>query len=140
LHSGGPGPTHTDFIDPLKALGAPDYSGGNFGTGAMSLGDGGLIELAFNDNLLTNSGDGAHDLHVFEVGSQVEDTFVAIRPADPATLAIAQTLGNDANLDGYFEIGKVFGSVSSIDIDAHFPGQAAGSLRFDAVQLIDDPN
>ncbi len=139
LHGGGPGPTHANFVDPLDALGAPDYPGGNFAEGSVSLGDGGLIELAFNDNLLTNSGDGTHDLHVFEVGSQVEDTFVAIRPADPATLAVVQGLGTDANLDGFFEIGKVFGSTSSIDIDGHFPGQPGGALRFDAVQLVDDP-
>lgn len=140
LYQGGPGPTHANFIDPLKAIGPPDYSGGNGGTGAVSLGNGGLIELGFSDNLLTNSGDAAHDLHIFEVGSQVEDSFVAIRPADAATAAIATALGTDANLDGFFEIGKVFGSVSSIDIDAHFPGQASGTLRFDAVQLVDDPS
>lgn len=140
LYAGGPGPTHVNFIDPLKALGPPDYPGGNNQPGSVSLGDGGLIELAFNDNLLTNSGDSAPDLHVFEVGSQVEDTYVAIRPADPVTWAIAMALGTDVNSDGFFEIGKVFGSVSSINIDAHFPGQPNGALRFDAVQLIDDPN
>jgi len=40
--------------------------------------------------------------------------------------------------DGFCEIGKIEGSISSIDIDTHFPGFGAGTLRFDAVQLVDD--
>lgn len=34
----------------------------------------------------------------------------------------------------------MFGSTSSIDIDFHFPGQPSGTIRFDAVQLVDDPS
>ena len=41
LFDGGPGPTHANFLDPVSALGPPDYSGGDRGTGAVSLGDGG---------------------------------------------------------------------------------------------------
>ena len=37
------------------AIGATDYSGGNFGTGAVSLGSGGRIVLRFIDNKLTGS-------------------------------------------------------------------------------------
>jgi hypothetical protein len=46
--------------------------------------------------------------------------------------------GFDTNGDGCFEIGKVFGSTSTIDVDLFFPGFAAGALQFDAVQLVDD--
>lgn len=129
------GPTDPNYMDPSEALGAPDYTGS---VGSVSLGSGGLIELAFIDNSLTNSGDDAYDLHIFEIGPDVEDTFVAIRP----TLDTFDLLGSsyDINGDGFFEIGSVNGSTSSLDIDAIFSGFTAGSLLFDAVQLIDDPD
>ena len=135
LFGGGPAPTDPRFTDPLAALGVPDFAAN---VGSVSLGRGGLIELAFIDNVLTNSGDDGFDLHVFEVGPDVEDTFVAIRPT-AATLALLDPAG-DADGDGFFEVGKVFGSTSSIDIDVFFMGFAAGDLTFDAVQLIDDRN
>ena len=134
-HSGGPAPTNANYLDPDEALGIPDY---HAPYGSVSLGRGGLIELRFIDNRLTNSGSADHDLHIFEVGPDVEDTFVAIKPT-PATAAL---LGPafDANGDGYYEVGKVYGSTSSIDIDALFPGFEPGTLVFHAVQLIDDYN
>jgi hypothetical protein len=138
LFNGGPAPTDTLYIDPLDALGIPDYPGGTGVPGSVSLGRGGLIELLFIDNVLTNSGDQTLDLHIFEVGPDVEDTFVAIRPT-AETLSLLDP-DDDANDDGYYEVGKIFGSTSSIDIDQVFPGFQPGELRFDAVQLIDDPN
>lgn len=134
-YSGGNVPTDPNYTDPAEAIGAPDYDSPD---GSVSLGSGGLIELAFLDNSLTNSGDADMDLHIFEIGPDIEDTFVAIRP----TLDTLNLLGSgyDANGDGFFEIGSVTGSTSSIDIDAIFGGYAAGALQFDAVQLIDDPN
>lgn len=139
LFSGGPAPTEPAAISPADALGPPNFPpGGGVGdAGSVALGRGGLLEVAFTNNLLTNSATPAHDLHIFEVGNQVEDTFVAIRPT-LATLALLPPAG-DANGDGFFEIGKVFGSTSSINIDAFFSGYPAGALAFDAVQLIDDP-
>lgn len=139
LYSGGPGPDAAILTinDPHAALGAPDYVSSNFDAGYATLGRGGLIELRFLDNLLTNSGDSLHDLHVFEIGPDVEDTFVAVRPTADTLLLLDPALDKDG--DGYFEIGKVFGSTSRIDIDLFFTGFAAGILKFDAVQLIDDP-
>ena len=134
LFSGGPGPTSGNYMDPDKALGTPDYNGS---TGSVSLGRGGLVELLFFDNLLTNSGSPALDLHVFEIGPDVEDTFVAIRPT-AATSVLLSPMTPDP--DGFFDIGKVFGSTDSLDIDAVFPGYGPGALEFDAVQLIDDFN
>jgi hypothetical protein len=136
LHSGGLAPTNPDFTDPTKSLGIPNYVSP---IGSVSLGSGGLLELSFTDNLLTSSGSASDDLHIFEVGPDVEDTFVAIRPT-AATLALLPATAVDANNDGFFEIGKVFGATSSLDIDAVFGGFLAGELTFDAVQLIDDPN
>jgi len=134
-YSAGTEPTDPNFMDPVSALGAPDYSGS---IGSVSLGSGGLIELSFIDNVLTNSGNSALDIHIFEIGPDVEDTFLALRPT-------SETLGllggfSDSNGDGFYEIGKVFGSTDSIDIDTIFTGFAAGILAFDAVQLIDDPS
>ena len=138
-YSSGSTPTHPNFTDPNEAIGIPDYTGGGSGTGSVSLGSGGLLELLFVNNVLTNSGSADQDLHIFEVGPDVEDTFVAIRPT-VNTLAILVSNGySDDNNDGFFDIGKVFGSTSSIDIDSIFSGFSAGTLEFDAVQLIDDP-
>jgi len=133
LFSGGPAPTTSGFLDPSKSLGIPDGL-----AGSVSLGKGGLLEIEFTDNLLTNSGDAGFDLHIFEAGPDVEDTFVAVRPT-ATTLGLLDPLG-DANGDGFFELGKVFGATSSIDIDAIFAGFGVGVLLFDAVQLIDDPD
>ena len=134
LFSGGPGPTLGNI--PSKALGIPDYVSSN--RLYATLGRGGKIELLFSNNLLVNSGSDGHDLHIFEVGPDVEDTFVAIRPTAATAALLGE--GHDADADGYYEIGKVFGATSSIDIDAIYPGFAAGELEFDAVQLIDDYN
>lgn len=135
LYSGGSAPTHPDFIDPLDALGAPDSAPP---VGSISLGHGGLIELGFVDNVLTNSGDSSLDLHVFEIGTAVENTLVAIRPTS-STLPLISGF-TDPNGDGFYELGGFPGGITSIDIDLIFPGFTAGALRFDAVQLIDDVN
>lgn len=116
LFGGGPGPTSANFMDPDAALGIPDYSG----TGAVSLGRGGRITLQFTNNKLTGSGDALADLHIFEIGPDVEDTFVEIS-MDNVT---------------WHAIGKVFGATSSIDIDAFGFGL---SDEFGYVRLRDDP-
>jgi hypothetical protein len=116
---GGNVPTHPNFISPGEAIGAPDYTGGGTGMGSVSLGAGGRIVLKFTDNFLTGSGSVSYDLHIFEVGPDVEDTFV------------------DISKDGitWFSVGKVFGSTSSIDIDAF--GWGVADL-FSYVRLTDD--
>jgi len=110
------GPTAPNSI-PALSIGAPDYNGG---TGEyVSLGDGGSITLQFVDNRLTGSGSNAFDLWIFEVGPDVEDTFVEI------------------SMDGinYTAVGKVFGATSGIDIDA-FGFDQSDLFRF--VRLTDD--
>lgn len=116
--SGGPEPTHPEFIDPAKALGVPDYSSG---IGAVSLGSGGRIVLEFINNKLTGSDSPEPDLYIFEVGPDVEDTFVEI--------------SNDGA--NWHSVGKVSGAISSIDIDAFGFGS---SDEFGFVRLMDDPN
>jgi hypothetical protein len=104
-------------LNPLTTLGAPNYPNG---PSFVSLGAGGQIVLEFEDNFLTGSDSAAPDLHIFEIGDGVEATFVAI----------------SKNGQDWEEIGKVFGSTSSIDIDAFNFGSQD---RFRFVRLIDDP-
>jgi hypothetical protein len=84
-----------------------------------TLGDGGSVTLRFIDNALTGSDDAAFDLWVFEIGGDVEDTFVEI-----STNGVAWT-----------SVGKVFGSTAGIDIDA-FGFGTGDQFRF--VRLTDD--
>ena len=134
LFQDGLGPL-SPYDDPTRALGRPDVTSG-VGMGFLSLGLGGLVELLFVDNVLTNSGDSSHDIHVFEVGADVEATLVAVRPT-VATAALLG-LGFDTNSDGFYEIGEVVGGTGSLNIDATFLGFSPGVLAFDAVQLVDN--
>jgi PEP-CTERM motif len=102
------------------AIGKPDYPGSG-STFSVTLGDGGSITLEFVDNRLTGSGDSKADLWVFEVGPDVEDTFVEISK-DGST---------------WSPVGKVFGSTASVNIDA-FGFSLADQFRF--VRLTDDTN
>jgi len=112
-------------LRPVSALGVPDHKAGeicnlNVPCSAVSLGDGGSITLQFVDNRLTGSGDNKSDLWIFEVGVDIEDTFVEI------------------SKDGvqWFAVGKVFGSTAGVDIDA-FGFTVADLFAF--VRLRDDP-
>jgi hypothetical protein len=97
-----------------EALGTPNGA-------YVSLGDGGSITLAFGDNKLTGSGTAALDLWIFEVGPDVEDTFVEISKDGVA----------------WSSVGKVAGATSGINIDAF--GFGANDL-FGFVRLTDDTN
>jgi hypothetical protein len=86
----------------------------------VSLGVGGSITVEFTDNFLIGSNSTAQDLWVFEIGPDIEDTFVEI------------------SKDGtnWSSVGKVFGSTFGVDIDAYGFGPA-DLFRF--VRLTDDP-
>ncbi|MEM9176970.1 MAG: thrombospondin type 3 repeat-containing protein, partial [Myxococcota bacterium] len=87
----------------------------------VSLGVGGEIVLAFQDNVLTGSGDAAPDLRIFEFGADIEDTFVEVS-ADGST---------------WFSLGKIEGSTSDVDLDAFGFGVED---EFTLVRLTDDPD
>lgn len=145
LAGGGPGPTAPNFIDPLRALGSPDYSscgGGSSSTGAVSLGNGGLIELAFTNNLLTNGNPGQSnpsysnlDLWIYEAGGVTEPMDVFVHPLSTTLPLLNPALDPDG--DGYYFVGRVSGQPVGVDLDAVFPGFAPGSLLFDAVRIVD---
>jgi len=118
------GPPSVPHQGGFNALGLPNYSGTNSCANQasctfVSLGSGGSIVLRFDDNKLTGSGNNALDIWIFEVGPNVEDTFVAI------------------SKDGvdWSPVGKVFGSTAGIDIDAF--GFTTTDL-FGFIRLTDD--
>ncbi|MGK0416515.1 PEP-CTERM sorting domain-containing protein [Haliea sp.] len=114
----------------LSTVGVPDYvSGGACSLAAdctfASLGSGGSITLQFVDNKLTLGGDSGDDLWIFEVGPDVEDTFVEI----------------SRDGDQWFDVGKVFGSTAGIDIDSFASTYSFVTTdEFAFVRLTDDPN
>jgi hypothetical protein len=122
-----PGQPDPLVLDPEQTLGAPDSAGhpcqipGSTPCRNAALGLGGSITLRFVDNVLTGSGGPEMDLWVFEIGPDVEDTFVEIS-SDGST---------------WQPVGKVFGSTSAIDIDAFGFGPES---NFEFVRLTDDPN
>lgn len=125
------GPPSLPHQGGFNALGLPNYIGVNSCADQasctfVSLGGGGRIVLRFDDNKLTGSGltgsaDGVLDLWIFEVGPNVEDTFVEI------------------SKDGvnWSSVGKVFGSTAGIDIDSF--GFTTADL-FGYIRLTDDIN
>lgn len=120
----GPGGVTAPHQGSFNALDVPDYVGVNGCANQaactfVSLGDGGNIVLQFLDNLLTGSDSAADDLWIFEVGPDVEDTFV------------------DISTDGitWLSVGAVGGATSGVDIDAFGYGQAH---QFAYVRLTDD--
>lgn len=105
-----------DATDGGLALGIPDYSRGNGISTAITLGCGGVLQLRFSDNVLVD-GPGP-DLHVFEVGPDVEPTILAI------------------SIDGttWRDIGSIEGGTASLDISA--VADSGDVFRF--VRLTDD--
>lgn len=114
----GTGGVTSPYMDTSNAIGAPNYNGG---TQFVSLGSGGNIVLRFTDNSLTGSGDNKNDLWIFEIGPDVEDTFVDI----------------SNNGSTWLSVGKVTGSTRGVDIDGF--GYGIGQF-FSYVRLTDDPN
>lgn len=135
-HSGYSPQGDADARDPNAALGAPDYVDQN--TQHATLGRGGLIAVRFVDNLLTNTGDEAPDLAVFEVDSDVEAATLAVR-ATAATRTVLETAGYTPTGE-WFTVGAIAGGTVTVDLDATFTGFDAGALQFDGVRLIDNPD
>lgn len=114
-----PGVDGYPYDDPTNALGTPEENNTRFFT---ALGDGGELVLQFTDNFLTTSGDASADLHIFEVGGQIEEFFVAI-----------STDGSS-----WIDLGLITGQplpAGSIDIDG-VAGVTQGGL-YSYVRLID---
>ena len=108
------------YMGPAEALGTPDYND-SMEEGAVSLGEGGSLTVAFTDNSLTTSGDSEKDLWIFEIGSAVESFQVEI----------------STNNINWIDLGFVLGQPTGIDIDAII-GVDVGEL-YSYVRLTDTP-
>lgn len=122
IKNGEPGPMQSQ---PGQSLGAPNYSASISCASAgvcsyVSLGLAGTLTVRF-DNFLTGSGNSSPDLWVFEIGPDVEDTFVEVSK-DGST---------------FFSVGKIGGATSGVDLDAFGYGLED---MFSYVRLTDDPN
>jgi len=110
-----------------KALGPPDYAGGvacpsQAACSYVSLGPGGRITLQFTNNVLTGSGSTNVDLWIFEVGPDVENTFVEVSRERDGLI--------------WYSVGSVAGGTRGVDLDAFGFGP---NDRFAFVRLRDDP-
>lgn len=149
-----PGPPYptSSFSDLCDARGAPDYSvapgsvpsaAHALATGAVSLGHGGRIAISFSSPI-TNSGDAAPDLVIFEADAVAERVFVELQIADSATSlalgALTENPDNDIYVSPLGGLAPPAAHVVPIDLDAIWPGFAANTLSFAAVEITDDPN
>lgn len=122
----------TSAADPEAALGIPDYRGDR---GYATLGCGGTLVLKFSDNALVDvPGD---DLHVFEIGPDVEPTALAISPDGESWTRVGRIEGGKAAIDiePYVDAGASFRYVRLVDLRAHCGSETPGA-DIDAVGAI----
>ncbi|MDX1625200.1 MAG: OmpA family protein [Wenzhouxiangellaceae bacterium] len=110
---GDPAPVER-AADPEAALGIPDV-GENDRAGYLTLGCGGVLVLAFENNALVDVP--GPDLYVFEIGPDVEPTALAV--------------SNDG--DEWTRIGTISGGKAEIDLAPY----AAPEAEFRYVRLVD---
>ena len=108
---GSPWTTYPENMDPNIALGAPDLhsTGSSTSTGDYCMGAGGTLTLGFDIAIIDKPG---IDLYVFEVGPDVEPTKVEL----------------SEDLQIWYEVGNVAGSVSGLDITGKVPD--GGAFQF----------
>lgn len=111
---GSPGPERAEAADPSLALGEPDYVRGS-GQGFLTLGCGGTVVLEFKDNVLVDIE--GPDLHVFEIGPDVEPTALAVSTDASNWIDIGQIAGGRADVDiaEFVEPGATFRYVRLTD-------------------------
>ena len=109
-------PDMLDQFDALTCFNIPNPANCRF----TSLGVGGSLTVEFVDNRLTGSDNADDDLFIYEIGPDIEDTFVEI------------------SVDGFIwePVGKVSGGTKGVDID-FYGFDSSDSFRF--VRLTDDP-
>lgn len=78
-------------------LGAPDYTGDNDDGSFLTLGCGGSVEMAFTDNAIVDVA--GPDLYIFEVGPDVEGTFLAVSTGDGVWIDVGEIEGGRAEID-----------------------------------------
>lgn len=115
-----------DFANPDLVLGNPDYDTST-GEGATTLGCGGILVVQFTDNALIDI-DGP-DLHVFEVGPQVEPIQVAISRDGDAWIDLGTVSGGQASFDiaSFAEPDEAYYFVKLIDAKSACSGDWPGA-------------
>ncbi len=116
---GDPSATDRSFLDPAVALGAPDYRNR---TGAVSLGNGGVLVVAFDDNRIVRSGDDAPDLVIFEVGSDEEASLIAV----------------SADGRSFVDVARIEQGTVGVDIDAALARAGVTEAEFRYVRITDE--
>lgn len=125
------------------ALGLPDYKRGHGISTAITLGCEGVIELQFTDNVLVDRT--GPDLHVFEVGPDVEQTFVAVSTDGKSWRDVGGIEGGTASVDirSVADSGDVFRFVrltdDGRDCGGNYPGadiDAVGAIHASEVMQL----
>lgn len=121
--------------DAASALGVPTFEGNIYDGSFTTLGCGGRLDLQFIDNALVDL-DGP-DLYVFEVGPDVEGTFIEISIDGVVWRAVGEIKGGRAEVDisDVAEPGESFRFVRLIDDGVNCHGQFPGA-DIDAVAAI----
>lgn len=130
---GNPAPP-ADAQSPQRVLGEPDYVQGQE-TGDLTLGCGGSVTVAFTRVYLVDvPGD---DLHIFEVGPDVEPSQVEISTDGMNWINLGRVEGGKASLDigPYTQPGQRFSYVRITDLRSHCNSQWPGA-DIDAVAAV----
>lgn len=116
-----PGPA---YAQPESSLGSPDYRSSG---GYTSLGCGGTLTLAFEDNVLLD-GTGP-DLEIFEVGPAVEPLGVEVSQDGRAWVDLGRIGGGTSSVDlaGRVGTGSTFRYVRLTDLRSACDGPTAGA-------------
>lgn len=112
--------------NPQQTLGPPNYERtGNETT--YTLGCGGSLTVAFRDNVIRDA-PGA-DLHIFEVGPQVEAFSVAISEDGETWLEVGVVRGQPASVDiaAVATSGAIYRYVRLVDQRSYCPGEWPGA-------------
>lgn len=124
-----------DATQGTLALGLPNYERGEGISTAITLGCGGVLQVQFTDNVLVDRP--GPDLHIFEVGPDVEPTFVAVSTDGQAWQDVGQIEGGTASVDiaAVADSGDVFRFVQLTDDGEDCSGNYPGA-DIDAVGAI----
>ncbi len=105
---------------PTSAEGSPDYQYDKDGS-YVSLGCDGVLVVKFTDNSLTTSGDSDADLWIFEIGAEIEPTYIDI----------------STNGVNWIQVGSTSGATSGIDIDSYIGDGVILDVLYSYVRITD---
>jgi hypothetical protein len=128
-----------NWLNSSYAVGVPDYNAAA-ATGAVSLGIGGELILRFIDNSLTTSGNNTPDIHVFEIGGNIERFNLSISTDGLAWIDLGDVLGQPTSVDIDSKAGVIAGTkytwVRLLDVAPNQSGSPFGEADIDAVGAI----